>query len=209
MMSGNAIRCVGKFMHDIRGLRKKTMTIETSSGIRALHLTTKDNKVAQVTVDMGKALLHPSQVPVELAGDSVIARKTEIGGMEYEITCLSMGNPHCVVFLDNVDMLEIEKIGPVFENHKLFPQRVNASFVQVLDEKTLRIRVWERGSGETMACGTGACASAVAAALCGYCPKGKDIRVIVKGGELTVNYTDEAVMLTGSAEIVYEGVVRI
>ena len=106
-------------------------------------------------------------------------------------------------------MLEIEKIGPVFENHKLFPQRVNASFVQVLDEKTLRIRVWERGSGETMACGTGACASAVAAALCGYCPKGKDIRVIVKGGELTVNYTDEAVMLTGSAEIVYEGVVRI
>lgn len=209
LMSGNAIRCVGKFLYDIRGLRKKVMTIETSSGIRTLYLTTKDDKVAQVKVNMGKAMLHPSQVPVELGGDSVIARKTNIGGTEYEITCLSMGNPHCVVFLDNVDMLDIEKIGPVFENHKLFPQRVNASFAQVLDEKTLRIRVWERGSGETMACGTGACASAVAAVLCGYSPRGKDIRVIVKGGELTVNYTDEAVMLTGSAETVYEGIVQV
>ena len=209
LMSGNAIRCVGKFLYDIKGIRKKTLTIDTSSGIKILQLTTQDNKVALVTVNMGKAGLHPSVVPVNLDGDSVINRKTEIGGAEYAITCVSMGNPHCVVFMDNVDMLDIQKIGPVFENHSLFPERVNASFVQVLDEKTLKIRVWERGSGETMACGTGACASVVAAVLCGYCLKEKDIRVLVKGGELTVNYSDDAVMLTGNAEMVYEGVVRI
>jgi len=208
-MCGNAIRCVGKYLYDIKGIRKKTLRIETLSGIKTLSLVTKDDKVARVSVDMGSPVLKPERIPVKQTGNAVIAYPLRVGDTEYQVTCLSMGNPHCVVFHHNVDTIDLEVIGPMFENHPFFPQRVNTEFVQILDEKTVKMRVWERGSGETMACGTGACAGVVAATLNGYLPKGKEIRVILKGGDLTVKYTDDTVILTGDAELVFQGTVLI
>lgn len=208
-MSGNAIRCVGKYLYDIKGIRKKNLKIETISGVKTLFLITKDGKAARVSVDMGRPELKPERIPVKQSGNMVIAYPLQVGDTEYEVTCLSMGNPHCVVFQKNVDILDLETIGPLFENHQFFPERVNTEFVQILDEKTIKIRVWERGNGETMACGTGACAAVVAATLNGFLQKGKDIRVIVKGGEVTVNYSEETVILTGDAEIVFHGTVLI
>lgn len=208
-MCGNAIRCVGKYLYDIKGIRKKTLRIETLSGIKTLSLVTKDDKVARVSVDMGSPVLKPERIPVKQTGNAVIAYPLRVGDTEYQVTCLSMGNPHCVVFHHNVDTIDLEAIGPMFENHPFFPQRVNTEFVQILDEKTVKMRVWERGSGETMACGTGACAGVVAATLNGYLPKGKEIRVILKGGDLTVKYTDDTVILTGDAELVFQGTVLI
>lgn len=158
---------------------------------------------------MGRPELKPERIPVKQSENMVIAYPLQVGDTEYEVTCLSMGNPHCVVFQKNVDILDLETIGPLFENHQFFPERVNTEFVQILDEKTIKIRVWERGNGETMACGTGACAAVVAATLNGFLQKGKDIRVIVKGGEVTVNYSEETVILTGDAEIVFHGTVLI
>ena len=208
-MCGNAIRCVGKYLYDIKGIRKKTLQIETLSGIKTLSLITKDDKVARISVDMGHAELQPEKIPVKQSGNAVIAYPLQVGEEEYQITCVSMGNPHCVVFLQAIDELDLQSVGPLFENHPFFPQRVNTEFVQILDEKTIKMRVWERGSGETMACGTGACAAVVAATLNGFLPKGKDIRVILKGGDVTVNYSDETVILTGDAEIVFHGTVSI
>ncbi|MDL2220044.1 carbamoyl-phosphate synthase large subunit [Eubacteriales bacterium OttesenSCG-928-N14] len=209
LMCGNAIRCVGKYLYDNGIVQNKDITIDTLSGIKALHLFTHNNKVESARVDMGKAELAPQLIPVNLDGESVINRKVKIAGGEYPITCVSMGNPHCVLFTDGIDMLNLEKIGPKFENDSLFPQRVNTEFVEVIDAHTLRMRVWERGSGETMACGTGACAAAVAAVLNGISPKGEDIRVMLKGGDLIINYTDETVYMTGNAQTVFEGVVQI
>ncbi len=208
-MCGNAIRCVGKYMYDVAGHKRKHMTVETKSGIRKLELMTLGDEVVRVKVDMGKAELAPSQIPVALDGDTVVNRPVTIGGSSYNITCVSMGNPHAVVFTDLVDVLNLEKTGPVFETDKLFPERVNTEFVKVIDSHTLKMRVWERGSGETLACGTGACASVVAACLNGYCPKGEDIRVILRGGELVVNYTDDAVFMTGNCEKVFSGSIEI
>ena len=208
-MCGNAIRCVGKYMYDVAGHKRKHMTVETKSGIRKLELMTLGDEVVRVKVDMGKAELAPSQIPVALDGDSVVNRPVTIGGSSYNITCVSMGNPHAVVFTDLVDVLNLEKTGPVFEADKLFPERVNTEFVKVINPHTLKMRVWERGSGETLACGTGACASVVAACLNGYCPKGEDIRVILRGGELVVNYTDDAVFMTGNCEKVFSGSIEI
>ena len=208
-MCGNAIRCVGKYMYDVAGHKRKHMTVETKSGIKKLELMTLGDEVVRVKVDMGKAELAPSQIPVALDGDTVVNRPVTIGGSSYNITCVSMGNPHAVVFTDLVDVLNLEKTGPVFETDKLFPERVNTEFVKVIDSHTLKMRVWERGSGETLACGTGACASVVAACLNGYCPKGEDIRVILRGGELVVNYTDDAVFMTGNCEKVFSGSIEI
>ena len=211
MMCGNAIRCVGKYMYDYAGHKKKHMTIETASGIKKLELMTSGDVVVRVKVDMGKAELEPAKVPVDLpeAGDKVVAYPVKIGDSEYEITCVSMGNPHAVVFTDMVDVMDLEKIGPMFEYDKIFPQRVNTEFVKVIDDHTLKMRVWERGSGETMACGTGACATVVAACLNGFCKKGEDIRVILKGGELVINYTDETVYMTGNCDRVFTGTMEI
>ncbi|MDD4716468.1 MAG: diaminopimelate epimerase, partial [Oscillospiraceae bacterium] len=139
----------------------------------------------------------------------VIDQDVTIGGRVYPITCVSMGNPHCVVFFDDIDHLDLAAIGDTFEYSPLFPDRVNTEFVKPIDEHTIKMRVWERGSGETLACGTGACAAAVASVLNGYCKKGEDIRVILPGGDLTVNYTDETVYLSGGAEKVFEGTVEI
>jgi carbamoyl-phosphate synthase large subunit len=165
--------------------------------------------VSSVKVDMGRAKLSPEQIPVNLGGESVIARKVTIGGVEYKLTCVSMGNPHAVVFTNRLDDLDLEETGPLFENDPLFPDRVNAEFVNVSARNYLEIRVWERGSGETQASGTSACASAVAAVLNGYCDKDTDIRVRLPGGELIVNYTDEVVWLTGDCVKVFDGTVEI
>ena len=211
-MCGNGIRCVGKFLYD-HGMvdinEKDEITIETLSGIKKLKAYTSGGKVNRLRVDMGKAILEPKEIPVLLDGDKVVDRPVEIAGKNYNITCVSMGNPHCVVFMDDIDNLDIETVGPEFENDKLFPERVNTEFVTVLDDHTIKMRVWERGSGETWACGTGACAVAVAACENGFCKKGEDIKIKLKGGDLIINYTDETVYMTGNAEKVFEGEVEV
>jgi carbamoyl-phosphate synthase large subunit len=207
-MCGNGIRCVGKYLYDSRNLKKKVMTIETKSGLKQLKLITKNNEGMRVSVNMGRAELNPARVPVLLVGDKILNQPTRVAGGTWPITCVSMGNPHCVVFRDDVDGLDLESIGPRFETDPIFPERVNTEFVKVIDEHTVKMRVWERGSGETLACGTGACAAVVAAVENGFCPKGEDVRVILLGGELTVNYTDERVTMTGNAEKVFEGTVE-
>ena len=158
---------------------------------------------------MGKAILSPSEIPVALEGEKIVARNVTIGDKEYSITCVSIGNPHCVVFRDDIDNIDIEKVGPEFENDPLFPERVNTEFVTVLNEHTIKMRVWERGSGETWACGTGACAVAVAACENGFCKKGEDIKVKLKGGDLIINYTDDTVYMTGNAEKIFDGEIEI
>ena len=208
-MCGNGIRCVGKFLYEKGIVPKQDMTVETLSGIRSLHLYVQHGQVTSVTVDMGKALRAPESIPVRLTGLDVTGRRVAVAGGEYEITCVGMGNPHCVVFCDNLDNLPIEQVGPQFEHDPLFPEGVNTEFVRVLDRTTIQMRVWERGSGETFACGTGACAAAVASVLRGYCLKNTDITVKLLGGELMIRYTDEAVYMTGKAETVFEGVIEV
>ncbi len=206
-MCGNAIRCIGKYIYDNGIAKKNPLTVETLSGIKTLQLNIDQNdKVESVCVDMGAAILKPADIPVKLDGETAVKRTVEIADGTYEITCVSMGNPHCIVFTDvDVDKIELEKIGPKFEFDPLFPERVNTEFINVIDHKTLKMRVWERGSGETLACGTGACASAVAACLNGYCTKGEDITVKLTGGDLVINYTDERVTMTGTATVAFCG----
>ena len=209
-MCGNAIRCVGKYLYDNAMVDKEEISIETLSGIKYLTLYEgEDGKIAKVKVDMGQAELEAEKIPVTLKKGKIISEKAMIGNKEEVITCVSMGNPHCVVFVDSVDGLDLEKIGPVFENADIFPDRINTEFIEVLGRNKLKMRVWERGSGETLACGTGACASAVAAVLNGYADMGKDITISLIGGELTINYTSESVMMTGAAAVVFNGEVEI
>lgn len=208
-MCGNAIRCVAKYLYDNNIVRKLNMTIETVSGIKELTLFTRNGLVSSVRVNMGKALLNPRQIPVLLSGENVISRPVIIGDNEYAITCVSMGNPHCVVFCKSVEELNLAELGPMFEHNELFPDRVNVEFVELIGRNNIKMRVWERGNGETLACGTGACASAVAAVLCGYADKGQDIKVRLLGGELIICYTDEAVYMTGECKKVFDGVVEI
>ena len=211
-MCGNGIRCVGKFLYDHNMIdikEKDEITIETLSGIKNLKAYTQDGIVKSLRVDMGKAELNPKNIPVVCDKDKMINEKVNISGEDYNVTCVSMGNPHCVVFIDNVDGLDIEDIGPKFENDPIFPERVNTEFVKVLNDHTIKMRVWERGSGETWACGTGACAVAVAACENGFCKKGEDITIKLKGGDLVINYTDDTVYMTGDAEKVFDGTVEI
>lgn len=206
-MCGNAIRCVGKYLYDNGIKRRNPLTIDTLSGIKTLRLNSgADGKVDSVQVDMGKAILKPEEIPVRLDGETIVSRPVTIGGKDYQITCVSMGNPHCIVFTDtDVAELPLEKIGPEFEFDPLFPERVNTEFINVIDKNTLKMRVWERGSGETLACGTGACASVVAACLNGFCQKNTDVTVRLVGGELVIRYTDEAVTMTGPATVAFTG----
>ena len=208
-MCGNGIRCVAKYCYDNAIVNKKQMTIETLSGIKNIEIHTQNGVAKLITVDMGKAELAPKKVPVKLDGKSVVDRAIEIGGKEYNVTCVSMGNPHAVVFVKNVESLNVEKLGKTFEESELFPDGVNVEFVKVIDKHTLKMRVCERGSGETWACGTGACAVAVAAVLNGYCNKDEDICVKLLGGDLVVKYTDDAVYMTGGAVKVYDGEVEV
>lgn len=210
-MCGNGIRCVGKYLYDNNMVDGKTeITIETLSGIKTLILHPENGKAKTVRVDMGPAALEPAEIPVYLDGDRVVDAPLVIDEKVYHITCVSMGNPHCVVFVkEDVDSLDLARLGPKFEHNPLFPERVNTEFVNVLPDGTLKMRVWERGSGETWACGTGACAVGVTAVLSGLAAKGDDILVHLRGGDLTIRYTDQTVFMTGPATTVFEGTVEV
>nr|WP_325229480.1 carbamoyl-phosphate synthase large subunit [uncultured Oscillibacter sp.] len=204
-MAGNALRCLGKYLYDNGFSTKETLTVETGSGLRSVTLYTTNGKVTSASVDMGKAALDTSALKFTIAEKQVVDYPVRVAGRPYRITCVDMGNPHCVVFCERVDDVDIDFIGPRFEHAPYFPERVNTEFIRVVNPSTIKMRVWERGSGETMACGTGACAAVAAAVANGLCEKGRDITVRVKGGELIVHYTDEGVTLTGDAKLVYTG----
>lgn len=209
-MCGNAIRCVGKYLFDHKITEKTELDIETLSGVKHLTLHPENGKVKTVRVDMGKAALNPESLPVRLEGEKIADRETDVAGGRYRITCVSMGNPHCVLFTNDwkdfdIDHFEMDALGPKFEADPLFPERVNTEFVKLLPDGTLRMRVFERGSGETFACGTGACAAAVAAVETGLKKKGEPITVRLRGGELTIVYTDDGVQMTGPATEVFTG----
>lgn len=208
-MCGNGVRCVGKLAHDLGYVKGTICKIETLSGIKTLEFTLdKDGKVESARVDMGAAILSGEKIPSAFKGASVVNKPLKVDGDDYFVTLVSMGNPHCVVFKDP-DGLEIEEIGKAFENHPAFPERINTEFVKVVARNELKMRVWERGSGETLACGTGACASAVAAVLNGFCDKGEEITVHLLGGDLKILYSDETVFMTGGATLVFTGEVEI
>lgn len=209
-MCGNATRCIGKFVYD-NGLTNKTeITLETKSGIKYLTLYPENGKVKTVLVNMGKAVLTPVDIPMKAEGESFINKPIEVLGSEIYITAVSMGNPHAVTYVDDVLSLDLEKIGPAFENHPIFPERVNTEFIKVLDDHTIQMRVWERGSGETWACGTGACAAAVASVKNGYFKNGEEITVKLRGGDLFITYdTDGTVLMRGAAETVFTGEIDI
>ncbi|MCM1245266.1 MAG: diaminopimelate epimerase [Roseburia sp.] len=209
-MCGNGIRCVAKYVYDHGIVKKDAMSVETKSGIKHLELTVEDGKVVYVKVNMGEAILAPALIPVEADGEDFIARTIQAGGKDYTVTCVSMGNPHCVVFAEDIDNMELEKIGPLFENHPLFPDRINTEFVEVIDRHTLKMRVWERGSGETISCGTGTCAVTVAAVLNGYCDRGEEIEVRIRGGALYDTYLKNGeVLMKGPATEVFQGQIEI
>lgn len=207
-MCGNAIRCVAKFIYDNGIAHKDTVAIETKSGIKTISIRSKDDQFISASVNMGKAILTPADIPMNYSGDSFIAKPIEVNGITYSCTAVSMGNPHCVTFVDDVDSIELEKIGPLFENHSLFPDRVNTEFIKILDSENIQMRVWERGSGETMACGTGSCAAVAAAVLNGYCKRNTPVHVHLRGGILTDTYrNDDVVIMEGPATKVFEGVI--
>lgn len=210
MMCGNATRCIGKYVYD-KGMTNKTeITLETNSGIKYLKLFPENNIVEYVEVDMGKAVLVPRDIPVNSDKERFISEPVEVDGKEYKITCVSMGNPHAIVYMDDIKNLDLEKIGPSFENHKLFPDRINTEFIQVIDSETLNMRVWERGSGETFACGTGACASVVASVLNGFCRHDQEVTVHLRGGDLKITWnTDGTVIMKGPAAIICDGDVDV
>lgn len=208
-MCGNGIRCVGKYVYE-RGIAPKdVLKVETLSGVKALRLDVRGGAVRSVEVDMGAPVLEAEKIPALFEKDRVVGEPLSVGGREYAVTCVSMGNPHCVVFTDDVDRIDLEKIGPGFEHHAAFPEQVNTEFVRAVSREQLLMRVWERGSGETLACGTGACAAAVAGVLCGKSDRSVKVRLL--GGELGVRW-DEAsghVFLKGPAEFVFDGTVRV
>lgn len=211
-MCGNGVRCVGKFLYDNNMIdtSRDEITVETKSGIKILKVY-RDEKgeVVELLVNMGQAELKAQNIPVVADTEKVISKPLVIEDKEWSITCVSMGNPHCVTFVPDVEDLPLNVIGPKFENNVIFPDRVNTEFIKVIDDKTLRMRVWERGSGETNACGTGACAAVVAACENGHCKKGEEVRVILNGGDLFITYTDEKVMMKGSATKVFTGEVEV
>lgn len=204
-MCGNGIRCVAKYVYDYGLIQEKNITIETGAGIKHLTLTVVDGKVTEVTVDMGHPITKPALIPVKGEEERILAKPMEVGGEEYKVTCVSMGNPHAVVFVEDVGKVAIEKTGPLFENHEWFPERTNTEFIHVVDRKNINMRVWERGSGETLACGTGACASVYACILNGYTDD--EVKVKLLGGELTIRYDREkdAILMSGPAVMVFEG----
>ena len=205
-MCGNGIRCVAKYVYDYGLTDKTSISVETLGGIKYLDLTVEHGKVTLVKVDMGTPILKPELIPIIAKGETVIDELIMVGGKEYHMTGVSMGNPHDVVFMDDIKNLEIEKIGPLFENHERFPNRINTEFVNVIDRHTAQMRVWERGSGETLACGTGACAVAVACILNGLTENTVTVKLL--GGDLQIEWDREknTVYMTGPAEVSFDGV---
>lgn len=210
-MCGNATRCVAKYVCDNGMTDKDEIALETLSGIKYIKVTKENGRVKTAQVNMGAPILRPADIPVRFEGETAVGRQMTVGGQDYTVTCVSMGNPHCVTVIDSVDKLEIEKIGPLFENDPLFPDRVNTEFIERVSPGEFKMRVWERGSGETLACGTGACASAVAMILNGECRKDEDIKVTLRGGVLTIRWDSRTndVFMTGPAETVFTGEIDI
>lgn len=209
-MCGNATRCVGKYVHDKGLTDKTTITLETLAGIKILELNLGDDgTVKTVRVNMGAPELVPKNIPIDSDKDRFIMEPVEVCGREYKVTGVSMGNPHAVTYIDDTDSLEIEKIGPEFETHKLFPKKINTEFAQIVDRNTIKMRVWERGAGETLACGTGACATLVASTLNGFVDGEADL--VLLGGTLHIKWDkdDNNVYMTGPAEFVFDGEITI
>lgn len=205
-MCGNASRCVGRYLYERGLVKKELIRLKTGAGIRELHLTVENDIVKGVTVDMGAPILEAAQIPVKLPNDKTMGYPVNVDGIEYRIHCVSMGNPHCVIFGDDPKAINLSELGPKFEYHPLFPRKTNTEFVQVIDPTRLNMRVWERGAGETLACGTGASAVCVAAHLAGLAQREVDIRLL--GGELHIHWNekDNHVYMTGPAEFVFDGV---
>lgn len=206
MMCGNGIRCVSKYVYDNGMTDKDEISVETRSGIKLIKMNVENGKVVSARVNMGEPILEAEKIPTKFDGENVIRQKLTIDEKEYEVTCVSMGNPHCIVYVDDVKNIDIEKIGPKFENNEMFPERINTEFVHVVSDTELDMRVWERGSGETLACGTGSCAVTVASVLCGYCKRNTEIKINLLGGTLTDIWTDGGdVYMTGPAATVCTG----
>lgn len=208
-MCGNGIRCVAKYVYDNKMTDKTTITVETLSGIKTLVLNVEDDKVKTVRVDMGTPILESKEVPVISDKEQVIDEPIIIDNKEYKITCVSMGNPHAITFIDDTDSLDIESIGPKFEKNQIFPDRINTEFIQIVDRNTIKMRVWERGSGETLACGTGACASVVACVLNNLTENKVTVKLL--GGDLFIEYNREenTVYMTGPARVSFVGNIDI
>lgn len=205
-MCGNAARCIAKYVCDNKMTDRDMISLETLSGIKYINIYKTDGKVTSAQVNMGSPMLKSRDIPALIESDTVISHPLEVGGKVYSVTCLSMGNPHCVVFSENIDSVNIQKIGAEFENHPAFPDRINTEFVQPISASHIKMRVWERGAGETLSCGTGACAAAVACILNGYCKRDTDIKISLRGGKLSVKWSaDGDVYLTGSAQTVFTG----
>lgn len=206
-MCGNGVRCVAKYAYDYGIVKKPQISVATKSGVKYLDLTIENDKVSMVKVNMGAPVLKASAIPVISKNEQVINEAIEVKRDYYHITAVSMGNPHAVVFMDDIEHLEIEKIGPYFEHHCAFPDRVNTEFVKVIDEHTVQMRVWERGSGETLACGTGACAVAVASILNGHVDGTQPVTVKLLGGDLQIFWdrNSNLVYMTGPAATVFDG----
>ena len=203
-MCGNAVRCIGKYAYERGLVRRETMTLQTRAGIKTLCLTVEDGRVSRVRVDMGAPILDGPSIPALLGEGRIVRRPLEAGGRAFEVTCVSMGNPHAVIFLhEDVDAFDVGRYGPLLERHAAFPNRTNVEFAALVAPGRIRMRVWERGSGMTLACGTGACATAVAASLCGL--TGERSTLVLDGGELDVEWSGGTVYMTGPAAFVFEG----
>ena len=204
-MCGNAVRCVGKYVYDNGLTTKKVVTIETLAGIKILDMTVDAGKVSLVRVDMGEPVLKPKDIPVLSDKDLFVSEPVTVDGQVYKVTCVSMGNPHAVTYVEDVAGFPLEVVGPKMEKHQLYPRKINSEFVQLIDRKTLKMRVWERGAGETLACGTGACAVLVATVLNGLCDRKATVRLL--GGDLFIewNEQDNHVYMTGPATKVFDG----
>lgn len=208
-MCGNGIRCVAKYVYDYGLTDKTSISVETLAGIKYLDLKIEDGKAVMITVNMGTPELIADKVPVKSDKEKVIDEPIMVAGKEYRMTCISMGNPHCIVFVDDTKNFPLEEVGPLFESHEVFPNRVNAEFVQILDRQTANMRVWERGSGETLACGTGTCATVVASCLNGHTED--EVTVHLLGGDLHIKWDRETnlVYMTGPAKVVFDGEIEL
>lgn len=209
-MCGNGIRCVAKYLYDNKMCQcDKDIKIETLSGVKTLNILENNGYEAKIRVNMGIASLNPNDIPMILSKDKVINEPITINNDTYNITCVSVGNPHCIIFFDEVYSVNVREIGTQLSSHTMFPEGVNVEFVSVLDKNNLTMRVWERGSGETLACGSGSCASVVAAVENGFCERNSDITVHLRGGKLSINYGNDGLFMIGNAIKVFEGELEV
>lgn len=206
-MCGNATRCVGKYVYDNKLTNKKEITLETKAGTKYITLLEGDSKTRKVTVDMGEPILDPTLIPVNITQNPVLNYPLNIDGKEWQISCVSMGNPHAIIFTEGIKDFNLPVLGPKFETNLIFPRKTNTEFIEVIDRNTLNMRVWERGAGETLACGTGACAAAVAAILNNHCDR--KIKIHLLGGDLDIEWreSNNHVYMTGEAVTVFEGTI--